>query len=147
MSKIIVYQPPVFEDIQHEVTKVGNDKEPTQVSLHSDISLLQRIDRVTCSPSQLEAIKERFQNVGIDNPLGSILAQKSDDELLKACDFSRYRQTLSEQQSYLKSLAEDSKKEAAEAEKAKAAEAAKDKEKAEEEEWRKIVERINNTNV
>lgn len=143
MSKFVVYVPPVFEDVQHEVTKVGNDKEPTQVSLHSDISLLQRIDRVTCSPSQLDSIKERFQHVGIDNPLGELLSHQSDDDLLKACDFTRYRQTLSEQQSYLKELADKTKSERAEADKAKAEQDAKDKAAKEEEEWRKIVERIN----
>lgn len=143
-EKIVVYTPPVFEDIQHEVTKVGNDKDPTHVSLHSDISLLQRIDRVTCSPSQLDAIKERFQNVGIDNPLGEVLAQKSDSELLKACDFTRYRQTLSEQQSYLKELADKTKSEQVEAEKAKAAEETKAKEDEEAKKWSEFVERLNN---
>lgn len=139
----IVYVPPTFEDIQHEVTKVGNDKEPSQVSLHSDISLLQRIDKVTASPSQLDALKERFQNVGIENPLGAILAQKSDDELLKACDFTRYRQTLSEQQSYLKELADKTKSEKAEAEKAKAEADAKAKAEKEDKDWQELVKRFN----
>lgn len=145
MSKIIVYQPPTFEHIQHEVTQEYhvNDKVIHHVSLHSDISLLQRIDRLHASNAELQALKEHFDNVLPNNPLGEVLSKMSDDDLLKSCDEPRWKQTLSEQQSYVKSLADERKKEL-EAEKAKAKEE-EEKAKAEKEErdWNELVKRFN----
>lgn len=145
MSKIIVYQPPTFEHVQHEVTHIEsvNNCDVKYTSLHSDISLLQRIDRIHASNAELQSLKDHFDNVLPNNPLGEVLSKMSDDELLKSCDEPRWKQTLSEQQSYVKSLADERKKEL-EAEKAKAKE---DEEKAkaekEERDWNELVKRFN----
>ena len=41
----VVYVPPVYEEIQHEVTSVDENNNPLRTSFHTDVSLLQRIDR------------------------------------------------------------------------------------------------------
>ena len=40
----VVYVPPVYEEIQHEVTSVDENNVPLRSSFHTDVSLLQRID-------------------------------------------------------------------------------------------------------
>ena len=40
----VVYVPPVYEEVQHEVTSVDDNNNPLRTSFHTDISLLQRID-------------------------------------------------------------------------------------------------------
>ena len=38
----VVYVPPVYEEIQHEVTSVDDNNNPLRTSFHTDVSLLQR---------------------------------------------------------------------------------------------------------
>ena len=39
----VVYVPPVYEEVQHEVTSVDDKNNPLRTSFHTDVSLLQRI--------------------------------------------------------------------------------------------------------
>ena len=42
----VVYVPPVYEEVQHEVTSVDDNNVPLRTSFHTDVSLLQRIDNM-----------------------------------------------------------------------------------------------------
>ena len=42
----VVYVPPVYEEVQHEVTSVDENNTPLRTSFHTDVSLLQRIDNM-----------------------------------------------------------------------------------------------------
>lgn len=122
----VVYVPPVYEEVQHEVTSVDNDNNPLRTSFHSDVSLLQRIDNMRADAQTLREIKESLQPM-IDNSnfraqFEETFGSLTDDELINSCP-SRYTQTASEKMSYLKELAARDK-EARE----KAAAAAKEKE-------------------
>lgn len=122
----VVYVPPVYEEVQHEVTSVDDKNEPLRTSFHSDVSLLQRIDTMRADAQTLREIKESLQPMidtsnfrfQFEETFGSL----TDDDLINSCP-SRYVQTTSEKMSYLKELAVKDK-EARE----KAADAAKEKE-------------------
>ena len=62
----VVYVPPVYEEVQHEVTSVDKDNNPSRTSFHTDISLLQRIDNMRVDSQTLREIKESLQPM-IDN--------------------------------------------------------------------------------
>ena len=104
----VVYVPPVYEEVQHEVTSVDDKNNPLRTSFHTDISLMQRIDNMRADAQTIREIKESLQPM-IDNSnfreefehsFGSL----TDDELINSCP-SRYTQTASEKMSYLKELA------------------------------------------
>ena len=122
----VVYVPPVYEEIQHEVTSVDNENRPLRTSFHTDVSLLQRIDKMRVDAQSLREIKEALQPMIDDSNFRSqfedTFGSLTDDELINSCP-SRYTQTASEKMSYLKELAAKDK-EARE----KAAAAAKEKE-------------------
>lgn len=122
----VVYVPPVYEEIQHEVTSVDDNNVPLRTSFHTDISLLQRIDSMRADAQTLREIKESLQPMIDDSNFRSQFEETfgslTDDELINSCP-SRYTQTSSEKMSYLKELAAKDK-EARE----KAAAAAKEKE-------------------
>ena len=125
----VVYVPPVYEEVQHEVTSVDDKNNPLRSSFHTDISLLQRIDNLRADAQTIREIKEALQPM-IDNSnfraeFEQTFGSLTDDELINSCP-SRYTQTASEKMSYLKELAAKDK-EARE----KAAVAAKDKEEQE----------------
>ena len=42
----VVYVPPDYEEVQHEVTSVDDNNVPLRTSFHTDVSLLQRIDNM-----------------------------------------------------------------------------------------------------
>ena len=104
----VVYVPPVYEDVQHEVTSVDDKNNPLRTSFHTDVSLLQRIDNMRADAQTLREIKESLQPMidtsnfrsQFEESFGSL----TDDELIKSCP-SRYVQTASEKMSYLKELA------------------------------------------
>lgn len=104
----VVYVPPVYEEVQHEVTSVGENNIPLRTSFHSDVSLLQRIDNMRADAQTLREIKESLQpmidtsnfRTQFEEAFGSL----TDDELINSCP-SRYVQTASEKMSYLKELA------------------------------------------
>lgn len=104
----VVYVPPVYEEIQHEVTSVDENNVPLRTSFHTDVSLLQRIDSMRVDAQTLREIKESLQPM-IDNSnyrsqFEEAFGTLTDDELINSCP-SRYVQTASEKMSYLKDLA------------------------------------------
>ena len=122
----VAYVPPVYEEVQHEVTSVDNNNTPLRTSFHTDVSLLQRIDNMRVDAQTLRKVKESLQPM-IDNSnfraqFEDTFGSLTDDELINSCP-SRYTQTTSEKMSYLKELAAKDK-EARE----KAVAAAKEKE-------------------
>ena len=122
----VVYVPPVYEEVQHEVTSVDDNNVPLRTSLHTDVSLLQRIDNMRVDAQTLREIKESLQPMidssNFRSQFEETFGSLTDDELINSCP-SRYTQTASEKMSYLKELAAKDK-EARE----KAAVAAKEKE-------------------
>ena len=104
----VVYVPPVYEEVQHEVTSVDDKNNPLRTSFHTDVSLLQRIDNMRADAQTLREIKESLQPM-IDNSNFRVQFEETfgsltDDELINSCP-SRYTQTASEEMSYLKELA------------------------------------------
>lgn len=122
----VVYVPPVYEEVQHEVTSVDDNNVPLRTSFHTDVSLLQRIDNMRVDAQTLREIKESLQpmidNSNFRSQFEETFGSLTDDELINSCP-SRYTQTASEKMGYLKELAAKDK-EARE----KAAAAAKKKE-------------------
>lgn len=104
----VVYVPPVYEEVQNEVTSVDDNNNPLRTSFHTDISLLQRIDNLRADAQTIREIKESLQPM-IDNSnfraqFEETFGSLTDDELINSCP-SRYNQTASEKMSYLKELA------------------------------------------
>ena len=104
----VVYVPPVYEEIQHEVTSVDENNVPLRTSFHTDVSLLQRIDQMRIDAQSLRAVKESLQpmidNSNFRSEFEQTFGSLTDDELINSCP-SRYTQTASEKMNYLKELA------------------------------------------
>ena len=104
----VVYVPPIFEEVQHEVTSVDDNNVPLRTSFHTDVSLLQRIDNMRVDAQTLREIKESLQpmidNSNFRSQFEETFGSLTDDELINSCP-SRYTQTASEKMSYLKELA------------------------------------------
>ena len=104
----VVYVPPVYEDVQHEVTSVDDKNNPLRTSFHTDVSLLQRIDNMRADAQTLREIKESLQPMidtsNFRSQFEETFGSLTDDELINSCP-SRYVQTASEKMSYLKELA------------------------------------------
>ena len=125
----VVYVPPVYEEVQHEVTSVDENNIPLRTSFHTDISLLQRIDNMRLDAQTIREIKESLQpmidNSNFRDEFEQTFGSLTDDELINSCP-SRYTQTASEKMSYFKELAAKDKEV-----REKAAAALKDKEEKE----------------
>lgn len=104
----VVYVPPVYEEVQHEVISVDENNVPLRTSFHTDVSLLQRIDNMRVDAQTLREIKESLQPMidssNFRSQFEETFGSLSDDELINSCP-SRYTQTASEKMSYLKELA------------------------------------------
>ena len=104
----VVYVPPVYEEVQHEVTSVDDKNNPLRTSFHTDVSLLQRIDNLRADAQTLRELKDSLQPMIDSSNLRSEFEETfgslTDDELINSCP-SRYAQTASEKMSYLKELA------------------------------------------
>lgn len=104
----VVYVPPVYEEVQHEVTSVDDKNNPLRTSFHTDVSLLQRIDNLRVDAQTLREIKESLQPMidtsNFRSQFEETFGSLTDDELINSCP-SRYVQTASEKMSYLKELA------------------------------------------
>lgn len=104
----VVYVPPVYEEIQHEVTSVDDKNTPLRTSFHTDVSLLQRIESLRVDAQTLSELKDALQpmidssnfRAQFEETFGSL----TDEDLINSCP-SRYVQTASEKMSYLKELA------------------------------------------
>lgn len=110
----IVYIPPVYEQVQHEPTLLGDDGVVKRCSLHSDVSLLMRIDSLKCDATTLSLLKDSLQPA-IDSSnfraqFEDSFGKLTDIELINSCP-SRYVQTRTEQMQYLKTLAQKDKEE------------------------------------
>ena len=104
----VVYVPPVYEEVQHEITSVDDNNNPLRTSFHTDVSLLQRIDNMRIDAQTLREIKESLQPMidtsNLRNEFEETFGSLTDDELINSCP-SRYMQTASEKMNYLKDLA------------------------------------------
>jgi len=121
----VVYVPPVYEEVQHEVTSLDDNNVPLRTSFHTDISLLQRIDNMRFDAQTLREIKDSLQPMidssNFRSQFEETFGTLTDDELIKSCP-SRYTQTASEKMTYLKELAakdKDARQQAAAAAKEK----------------------------
>lgn len=108
----IVYVPPVYEQVQHEPTLLDDNGVVKCVSLHSDVSLLMRIDSLKCDATTLSILKENLQPLidssNFKQQLEDSFGKLTDTELIDSCP-SRYIQTRTEQMEFLKSLAQKDK--------------------------------------
>ena len=95
------YVPPIGEDLQHDFCDNG-------VSIHSDVTLLNRLSDMRLSQSLLDGILSRFTQIKDDMP------QEIKDKFSALDDFSkmefidsRYLQSLSDKKSALSSFIAD----------------------------------------
>lgn len=110
----VVFVPPVYEQVQHEATVVDDKGVVRECSLHSDVSLLMRIESLKCDATTLSLLKDSLQPM-IDSSnfrqdFEETFGKLTDTELIDSCP-SRYIQTRTEQMDYLKSLAQKDKEE------------------------------------
>lgn len=108
----IVFVPPVYESIQHDATLLSSDNTVLECSLHSDVSLLMRIDRLKTDATTLNVLKQSLQpmidNSNFKQEFEESFGKLTDTQLIESCP-SRYIQTRSEQMEYLKQLSEKDK--------------------------------------
>lgn len=141
----IVYVPPVYESIQHEATLLSSDNQVKECSLHSDVSLLMRIDSLKTDATTLYVLKQSLQpmidNSNFKQQFEETFGKLTDTQLIESCP-SRYLQTRSEQMEFLKQLSEKDK--AAREEYAKSLKDKEEKERVDKEgeEFRKQIESL-----
>ena len=95
------YVPPVGEDLQHDFCDDG-------VSIHSDITLLNRMSDMRLSQSLMDGILSRFTKISDDMP--SDIKEKFsalDDFTKMEFSDSRYLQSLSDKKSALSSFIDE----------------------------------------
>lgn len=95
------YVPPIGEDLQHDFCDNG-------VSIHSDVTLLNRLSDMRLSQSLMDGILSRFTQIKDDMPQ-EIKDKFSALDDFKKMDFidSRYLQSLSDKKSALSSFIDD----------------------------------------
>lgn len=95
------YVPPIGEDLQHDFCDDG-------VSIHSDVTLLNRLSHMRISQSLMDGILSRFTQIKDDMPpeISEKFASLDDFKKMEFTD-SRYMQSLSDKKSALSSLIED----------------------------------------
>lgn len=95
------YVPPIGEDLQHDFCDNG-------VSIHSDVTLLNRLSDMRLSQSLMDGILSRFTDVKDDMP-SEIKEQFSALDDFKKMEFtdSRYLQSLSDKKSALSSFIDE----------------------------------------
>lgn len=141
----IVFVPPVYEQVQHEATRVTDENVVLEASLHTDVSLLMRIDSLKCDATTLSLLKQSLQPMidssNFKSQFEESFGKLTDTELIASCP-SRYIQTRTEQMQFLKDLSEKDKEV-----RDKFAKSVKDKEEKEKverenEEYRKRIEQL-----
>ena len=141
----VIFVPPVYEQVQHEATVIADDGVVLEASLHSDVSLLLRIDSLKCDANTFSLLKQNLQPLidssNFKQQFEDSFGKLTDKELIDSCP-SRYIQTRTEQMAFLKSLS-DKDKEA----RAKYSKSLKDKEEKERsdkegEEFRKRIQEL-----
>lgn len=98
----IVYVAPSYEDLQHDHLVFDNDGDCLEVNLHSNVSLMMRLDSLQITSHELERLRDDLRETAIAAPVDT--SDKTDSELIASVP-SRYISTLSEQEAYLKELA------------------------------------------
>lgn len=95
------YVPPIGEDLQHDFCDDG-------VSIHSDITLLNRLSDMRLSQSLMDGILSRFTEITDDMP-SEIKEKFSALDDFKKMEFtdSRYLQSLSDKKSALSSFIDE----------------------------------------
>jgi hypothetical protein len=95
------YVPPIGEDLQHDFCDNG-------VSIHSDVTLLNRLSDLRLSQSLMDGILSRFTEIKDDMP-NEIKEKFSALDDFTKMDFtdSRYLQSLSDKKSALSSFIDD----------------------------------------
>jgi len=95
------YVPPVGEDLQHDFCDDG-------VSIHSDVTLLNRLSDLRLSQSLMDGILSRFTEIKDDMPseVKEKFSALDDFEKMEFTD-SRYLQSLSDKKSALSSFIDD----------------------------------------
>lgn len=95
------YIPPIGEDLQHDFFDNG-------VSIHSDVTLLNRLSDMRISQSLMDGILSRFTQIKDDMPkeISDKFAALDDFKKMDFTD-SRYLQSLSDKKSALSSFIED----------------------------------------
>lgn len=137
--KSISYVPPSFESVQHSVYKKAEDGSPLCTELHSDVSLLLRINSMSMSSQVEAALLDSLKDVAppeLQDSIDNLQSGLSDFQLLDSDSFERYCQTQSERQEFYRSLAEQDKKAKADAKQAREKSAEAASRKAQEDEFR-----------
>lgn len=95
------YVPPIGEDLQHDICEDG-------ISIHSDVTLLNRLSDLRLSQSLMDGVLSRFTQIKDDMPQ-EILDKFASLDDFKKMDFtdSRYLQSLSDKKSALSSFIND----------------------------------------
>jgi len=95
------YIPPIGEDLQHDFCDDG-------VSIHSDVTLLNRLSDMRLSQSMMDGILSRFTQIKDDMPkeISDKFAALDDFKKMDFTD-SRYLQSLSDKKSALSSFIDD----------------------------------------
>lgn len=93
---------------------LGENGEVKRASLHTDVSLLMRIDSLKCDATTLQLLKDSMQPMidssNFKQQFEDSFGKLTDTELIDSCP-SRYIQTRTEQMQFLKSLAQKDKEE------------------------------------
>lgn len=143
----IVFVPPVYEQVQHEATRVNDDNVVLEASLHTDVSLLMRIDSLKCDATTLQVLKQSLQPMidssNFKQQFEDSFGKLTDTELIDSCP-SRYIQTRTEQMAYLKELSEKDKEARANFAKSVKDKEEKDKLDKENAEYRKRIQELFN---
>ena len=108
----VIFVPPVYEQVQHETTVADDNGVSLECSLHSDVSLLMRIESLKCDATTLSLLKDSLQPMidssNLRQQFEETFGKLTDTELIDSCP-SRYIQTRTEQMEYLKQLSEKDK--------------------------------------
>lgn len=131
-NKKIVYVAPSYEDLQHDHLVFDNDGNCLEVSLHSNVSLMMRLDSLQITSHELERLRDDLRESAIAAPVDT--SDKTDSELISSVP-SRYISTLSEQEAYLKALAKQHKDSVSKMEEEQKKRENEEKEKSAEEEF------------
>lgn len=102
------YVPPIGEDLQHDFCDDG-------VSIHSDVTLLNRLSDMRLSQSLMNGILSRFTEIKDDMPseIKDKFSALDDFQKMEFTD-SRYLQSLSDKKSALSSFIDDFDKQVSE---------------------------------
>lgn len=143
--KSISFVEPSFESVQHSVYKKAEDGTPLCTELHSDVSLLLRINSLSMSSQVEAALLDSLKDVAppeLQEKIDNLQSGLSDFQLLDSDSYERYCQTQSERQEFYRSLAEQDKKAKSDAKQARQKSAEAASRKAQEDEFRNRLKQL-----